>query len=89
MTRLNFQASCPDCGLTSADVGILNNHSCDVERAGGYCEDFPACGHERGDCNGLRYGSDASIIADVERAFYDEAFAERMELQAEYDDMWR
>lgn len=27
------------------------------------CEDFPCCGHERGDCNGGLYGSDESIIA--------------------------
>jgi len=27
------------------------------------CEDFPCCGHEAGDCNGQKYGSDASIIA--------------------------
>jgi len=25
------------------------------------CEDFPCCGHEMGDCNGLLYGSDESI----------------------------
>lgn len=27
------------------------------------CEDFPCCGHERGDCEGGLYGSDESIIA--------------------------
>lgn len=27
------------------------------------CEDFPCCGHEMGDCNGQRYGSDESIMA--------------------------
>ena len=27
------------------------------------CEDFPCCGHETGDCNGQKYGSDESIIA--------------------------
>ena len=26
------------------------------------CEDFPCCGHDRGDCEGQLYGSDASII---------------------------
>jgi hypothetical protein len=88
MTRLNFSAQCPDCGLTSRDVGILNNHSCDVQRNGGACEDYPACGHERGDCNGQLYGSDESIKADVERAFRDPEFAYRMERQAEYDEMW-
>ena len=25
------------------------------------CEDYPCCGHEQGDCEGLRYGSDKSI----------------------------
>ena len=27
------------------------------------CEDFPCCGHEWGDCEGQKYGSDADIIA--------------------------
>lgn len=27
------------------------------------CEDFPCCGHERGDCDGSLYGSDADIMA--------------------------
>ena len=26
-----------------------------------YCEDFPCCGHEAGDCDGSKYGSDESI----------------------------
>jgi hypothetical protein len=29
------------------------------------CEDYPCCGHERGDCNGQLYGSDESIMAAV------------------------
>lgn len=33
------------------------------------CEDFPACGHEAGDCNGQLYGSDESIKASVEKAW--------------------
>lgn len=28
------------------------------------CEDFPCCGHEAGDCNGQKYGSDESIMSD-------------------------
>ena len=28
------------------------------------CEDYPCCGHERGDCNGLLYGSDEAIMSD-------------------------
>lgn len=31
------------------------------------CEDYPCCGHELGDCEGLKYGSDESIKAQVER----------------------
>lgn len=31
------------------------------------CEDFPCCGHELGDCEGLLYGSDESI----KQAVYD------------------
>lgn len=27
------------------------------------CEDFPCCGHERGDCDGSKYGSDEQIKA--------------------------
>ena len=27
------------------------------------CEDYPCCGHELGDCNGQKYGSDESIKA--------------------------
>lgn len=34
------------------------------------CEDFPACGHEAGDCDGSLYGSDESIKAQVEKDFY-------------------
>jgi hypothetical protein len=46
----------------------------------GFCEDYPCCGHEWGDCFGQKYGSDESIkAAAVERMrmedegyFYDE-----------------
>lgn len=31
------------------------------------CEDYPACGHEFGDCDGGLYGTDESIKAEVER----------------------
>lgn len=31
------------------------------------CEDFPCCGHEAGDCNGQKYGSDAAIQAEYAR----------------------
>lgn len=29
------------------------------------CEDFPCCGHEAGDCEGLKYGSSEDIQARV------------------------
>lgn len=29
------------------------------------CEDFPCCGHEAGDCDGSKYGSDEAIKARV------------------------
>lgn len=29
------------------------------------CEDFPCCGHELGDCDGSKYGSDESIKQKV------------------------
>ena len=54
-------ASCTICGFRSDDIHLLRNHSCDVTQNGGQCEDFPCCGHERGDCNGLKYGSDEAI----------------------------
>ncbi len=31
------------------------------------CEDFPCCGHELGDCDGSKYGSDESIKAHAYR----------------------
>lgn len=54
----------------------------------GFCEDYPCCGHEFGDCFGQKYGSDESIKADVERALRDPAYADALERQAEYDEMW-
>jgi hypothetical protein len=32
-----------------------------------YCEDYPCCGHEAGDCDGSLYGSDE----DIKQAVYD------------------
>lgn len=57
--RIN--SSCGDCGFSSHDIHLLNNHNCEIQRNGGQCEDYPCCGHERGDCNGLKYGSDEAI----------------------------
>jgi hypothetical protein len=81
--------SCDICGFTTIDdIHLIQNHSCEIQQGGGRCEDYPCCGHEAGDCNGLRYGSDEKIKADVYRAMYDEDFAYAMERQAEYDSYW-
>ena len=44
------------------------------------CEDFPCCGHERGDCDGSLYGSDESIMAAEVRRI------QAAEYQGYYDD---
>ena len=37
------------------------------------CEDFPCCGHERGDCDGSLYGTDAAIReAEYRRSLTDD-----------------
>jgi hypothetical protein len=56
-----ISASCSYCNFSSNDPHLLNKHDCEVQLNGGNCEDYPACGHERGDCNGLLYGSDEYI----------------------------
>jgi hypothetical protein len=61
--------TCPECGFCTADTALFNNHSCDIQAQGGICEDYPACGHEQGDCNGQRYGSDEFIKEDAMRHF--------------------
>lgn len=84
-----IKMECDDCGLEiEDDFSLIQNHSCDVVKNGGMCEDYPCCGHERGDCNGLKYGSDEKIKADVRRAMYDEDFAYLMERQMEYGEIW-
>lgn len=85
---LTTAATCSACGFTTTDIHLLANHSCEVQSRGGRCEDFPCCGHELGDCNGEKYGSDEAIKDMVYRAAYDEDLAYRMEMQAEYDEMW-
>jgi hypothetical protein len=30
-----------------------------------FCEDYPCCGHELGDCDGSLYGTDEDIQAQV------------------------
>lgn len=84
----NIRHTCDDCGFSSTDYHLVERHSCDVTLNGGRCEDYPCCGHEAGDCNGLRYGSDEAIKEQVYRAAYDEEYAYRLEMQAEYDSYW-
>lgn len=62
--HLTYAATCGNCNFTTQDLGLLRNHSCDIQEMGGSCEDSPCCGHEQGDCNGLKYGSDEAIKAD-------------------------
>jgi len=45
------------------------------------CEDFPCCGHELGDCDGSKYGSDESIKQQV----YDRIRAEDDWPDEDYD----
>lgn len=58
-------AICAECGYRSDDIYLLRNHSCDTQMNSGRCEDYPCCGHEAGDCNGLLYGSDEYIKEQV------------------------
>ena len=60
----NLSITCEECGFTTCDTSLARNHSCDVTANGGYCEDYPCCGHEAGDCNGQLYGSDQAIMSD-------------------------
>jgi hypothetical protein len=30
-----------------------------------HCEDWPCCGHEAGDCDGQKYGTDEAIKAGI------------------------
>ena len=47
--------------LTSDEHGDKIELDEDPFRARGYCEDYPCCGHEAGDCYGQKYGSDEDI----------------------------
>lgn len=62
--HLDRPAACAYCGFTTTDIGLIRSHDCSIEENGGQCEDFPCCGHERGDCNGRLYGSDEAIKSD-------------------------
>ena len=68
--HLTTPATCGECGFSTTDVVLLANHSCDVQAFGGRCEDYPCCGHEAGDCNGLLYGSDEAIKEEAMRHVY-------------------
>lgn len=84
-----IEMTCSECGFGCIDdMDLMRNHSCEIQLQGGVCEDFPCCGHERGDCNGQKYGSDEKIKADVYRAMSDPDFAYMMDRQAEYDEMY-
>jgi hypothetical protein len=79
---------CEPCGFTTHDQPLMENHSCEVQSNGGHCEDYPCCGHEWGDCNGEKYGSDevikeytmAHVMCDHENGIYE------CEEEDEYDD---
>lgn len=86
---MTVKMECSHCGfLAWDDYKLMENHSCEVEQNGGRCEDYPCCGHEAGDCNGKRYGSDEKIKADVYRAMTDPDFEYRMEQQSLYEDLY-
>lgn len=59
--------TCSICSFSTSDIHLLERHSCSATQHGGYCEDYPCCGHEQGDCNGLLYGSDEAIKEDAMR----------------------
>ena len=84
-TYLKQAISCEDCGFTTRDVALFNNHSCDIQAQGGRCEDFPCCGHELGDCNGQLYGSDEAIKQRVYDA-WDDPDIDPMD--PHYNDLW-
>jgi hypothetical protein len=49
------------------------------------CEDFPCCGHERGDCEGKLYGSDASIIAREQAKWDDPYYNPDYDMDGDFD----
>lgn len=77
--------------LSEAEVALIEQTRKDREEEeykalrypGGNCEDYPCCGHELGDCQGLKYGSDESIKEEVYRRMsnpdYDEYYDDYME----------
>jgi hypothetical protein len=43
-----FSVTCNECGY-SGSIERVKLHSCQIQKQGGRCEDFPACGHTDGD----------------------------------------
>lgn len=65
---LSFEVRCLSCDFSTNDLSKFDSHDCPAdEYQGGYCEDYPCCGHEAGDCFGQKYGSDESIKAHAYR----------------------
>jgi hypothetical protein len=61
--------------ILSAYENVDEPDNDDAFRSRGFCEDYPCCGHEAGDCFGQKYGSDESIKRRVYAAgddFYDD-----------------
>lgn len=85
-TFLKQDVRCDDCGFTTRDVALFNNHSCDVQNFGGRCEDYPCCGHEAGDCNGQLYGSDEAIKEEARRHVYCDHEAGVFDCEDDYED---
>lgn len=56
---------CPDCTYTDRNLHRFQAHTC-TPPSSNYCEDYPCCGHELGDCYGLKYGTDDDLRAHAE-----------------------
>lgn len=74
--------SCDECGFSSTDHDLVKYHDCETEENGGVCIDWPCCGHELGDCNGRKYGSESSM----RDTYY--KLADKYGDGPEFDDAW-
>lgn len=92
LIHLAAPVSCSACGFSTTDIHLLARHSCEVQSNGGRCEDYPCCGHEAGDCNGLLYGSDEAIksdphlLCDHETGYCEVWESEQLEVEFEDDE---